>query len=104
ERFHQLSAAALVSNVLLVPMSGGLMYEGFALTLVQWLAPGAAPTVARLVSLSLSVFESTVRYFAGWGLFWRVTPPHPALLLPYYAAVLCLWCRRHKGYNAAIEK
>lgn len=105
--FHQVSAVALLSNVVLVPLSGVLMAGGFLLFGAA--LTGIAPLVAAagaLVGAGLALFESLVGLFARLpGLQAVVPAPSPAWLAAYLLAAFALWSlpdrRRALGFLAA---
>lgn len=62
--FRRLSLVSPFSNLLLVPLSGGLMFAGFALAAFEGL-PGLGWLSASAVSALSGVFLWLVRFFAG---------------------------------------
>lgn len=65
--FHRLSLVSPVSNLLLVPLSGVLMFAGFSLSVFEGI-PAAGWLSASAVSALSGVFLWLVRFFAGFDL------------------------------------
>jgi len=87
-RFHLFAPAALVLNVLLLPVVVVAMLSGFGVLLFGWWLTPAATVFAWACNFSLNVLESTVKWFAHLpgGRFW-VAGPSPWWLAVFYLGV-----------------
>ncbi|MCC7084672.1 MAG: ComEC/Rec2 family competence protein [Pirellulales bacterium] len=91
-RFHMLSPAGLILNLLLAPIVMLLMAAGFAILIVGGLVPPLGAALGWLCDLNLSLLNSAVQSASHWSgsYFWTPGPSDGWLAGLYLVAVVTL--------------
>jgi competence protein ComEC len=91
-RFHLLSPAGLVLNLLLAPLVAILMGAGFGILLFGWLVPPIAAAFGWVCNACLTILDATVHSAAHWpgSYFWTPGPSDGWIVVLYIAALVTL--------------
>ncbi len=99
--FHKISLVSILSNVLLVPLSGIIMGLGFSALLVSW-QPAMFAAVRILTEFALEVFIWLLKMFAAFKYSSvLVSPPSGLMLAAFLALVLVLLHAPLLGFRRA---